>query len=118
MLALDAVDKNNGTMRIVKASHKWGKQYHPVRIGVGDMVDGAEDFDGAVPDIDTNLNEYDVISWNLSPGDCLAFHGKMLHGAFANISFDRRWRALSVRLTGDDIVWAPKNLCAYGNSLS
>ena len=72
------------------------------------MVDGAEDFDGAVPDIDTNLNEYDVISWNLSSGDCLAFHGKMLHGAFANISFDRRRRALSVRLTGDDIVWAPK----------
>ncbi len=50
--------------------------------------------DGAVPDIDANLNEYDVISWNLSPGDCLAFHGEMLHGAFANISFDRRWRAL------------------------
>ena len=68
-IPLDAVDKNNGTMRFVKGSHKWGKQFHPIRIGAGDMVDSAEDFDDAAPDIDSNLEEYDVILWNLSPGD-------------------------------------------------
>ena len=116
-IPLDAVDENNGTMRFVRGSHKWGKQYHPIRIGVGDMVDSAEDFNGAAPDIDANLNEYDVVSWDLSPGDCLAFHGKMLHGAYANMSLDKRRRALSVRLTGDDIVWAPKNYAPTESNL-
>ena len=116
-IPLDAVDKNNGAMRFVKGSHKWGKQFHPIRIGAGDMVDSAEDFDGAAPDIDANLNEYDVISWNLSPGDCLAFHGKMVHGAYANMSLDKRRRALSVRLTGDDIVWAPKSYAPTESNL-
>ena len=33
----------------------------------------------------------------------------MLHGAYANMSLDKRRRALSVRLTGDDIFWVPKS---------
>jgi ectoine hydroxylase-related dioxygenase (phytanoyl-CoA dioxygenase family) len=104
-IPIDPADEQNGTMRFAKGSHLWGKQFHPVRIGLGEIVDEAEDFDGPAPDIDANLDEYDVLSWNLSPGDCLAFHGKMLHAAYPNSSKDSRRRALALRLTGNDIVW-------------
>lgn len=104
-IPIDPVDENNGTMRFVKGSHLWGKQFHPVRIGLGDSIDKAEDFDGAVPDIDGNPDDYDVLSWNLSPGDCFAFHGKTVHGAYPNASANARRRALALRLTGNDIVW-------------
>ena len=104
-IPIDPVDENNGTMRFVKGSHLWGKQFHPVRIGLGEVVEEAEDFDGLAPDIDGHQDRYDVLSWSLSPGDCFAFHGKMLHAAFANSTVHKRRRAFSLRLTGDDIVW-------------
>jgi ectoine hydroxylase-related dioxygenase (phytanoyl-CoA dioxygenase family) len=116
-IPLDPVDEENGTMRFVRGSHLWGKQFHPVRIGVGDTVDAAENFDGAAPDIDADPAAYDTVSWDLVPGDCFAFHGKMLHGAFANLSLDARRRALSLRLTGDDIVWAPKSYAPTESNL-
>ena len=116
-IPLDPVDAQNGTMRFVKGSHLWGKQFHPVRIGAGDIIDGAEDFDGPAPDIDANPEGYEILSWDLIPGDCFVFHGKMLHGAFANLSLDARRRACSIRLTGDDIVWAPKKYAPTENVL-
>ena len=107
-IPLDPVNEENGTMRFVRGSHRWGKQFHPVRIGLGELVEEAEDFDGPAPDIDASPGDYDTASWELSPGDCLAFHGKTLHGAYANTSATARRRALSVRFTGDDIRWHPR----------
>ena len=104
-IPIDPVDESNGTMRFVKGSHLWGKQFHPVRIGLGEIVEEAEDFDGLAPDIDGHPDDHDILSWSLSPGDCFAFHGKTLHAAFANSTGHKRRRAFSLRLTGNDIVW-------------
>ncbi|NQV57827.1 MAG: phytanoyl-CoA dioxygenase family protein [Rhodospirillales bacterium] len=105
---LDPVAEDNGGMRFVKGSHAWGKEFQPVRIGLGDTPDDAEILDGPVPDIDGAPDKYEILSWDLAPGDCLAFHGRMVHGARPNTSADKRRRALSLRFTGDDIRWQPR----------
>jgi len=107
-IPLDTVDETNGTLRFAIGSHRWQKEFRPVLIGKGDVVEQAEEFDGLAPDIDADPEEYETRSWNLAPGDCLAFHGKMLHGAFPNLSSGSPRRAISIRLTGDDIVWTPR----------
>lgn len=107
-IPLDPVDQENGAMRFVKGSHRWGTQYQPVRIGLGELVEDAEKFDGPAPDIDGEPDKYDTVFWNLSVGDCLAFQGNILHGAFPNSSQSARRRALSVRFAGDDIRWQPR----------
>lgn len=105
---LDPVTATNGAMRFAAGSHRWGKLYHPVRIGKGDLIAEAEDLDGPAPDIDASPEQYRILSWDLDPGDILIFHGKTLHAAYPNASSDRRRRAVAVRFTGDDIRWRPR----------
>ncbi len=105
---LDPVTQDSGAMRFAAGSHRWGKLYHPVRIGKGDLIAQAEDLDGPVPDIDAEPEKYPVMTWDLQPGDILVFHGKTLHAARPNTTLDRRRRALAIRYTGDDIRWRPR----------
>ena len=46
-------------------------------------------------------NKYSIKSWNLKPGDAIAFNYATLHSAYGN-NFKNRSRAFSLRLTGDD----------------
>ena len=58
----------------------------------------------AIPDIDSEREQYDIKSWQLEPGDCIAFHFLTVHGAPENLSSHRR-RAFSARLLGDDATY-------------
>ncbi|MGE3247809.1 MAG: phytanoyl-CoA dioxygenase family protein [Beijerinckiaceae bacterium] len=107
-IPLDPVTQANGAMRFAAGSHLWGKLFHPVRIGKGDLIEEAEKLDGPVPDIDGEPEKYRVVSWDVAPGDVLVFNGKTLHAATPNTTSDRRRRALAVRFTGDDIRWRPR----------
>lgn len=107
-IPLDTVTEATGAMKFVKGSHRWGKLFHPIRIGDGNLVDQAEALDGPAPDIDAEPDKYDIELYELEPGDAIAFHGKSLHAATANRSADRRRRALSLRFGGDDIRWNPR----------
>ena len=108
-IAIDAADEVNGTLRFIPGSRQWGKEFQPVRISLGDSPDAVEPFDGPAPDVDATPEKYETRSWSLAPGDCLAFHGKMLHGAYPNASPDARRRAISLRFAGDDIRWQPRS---------
>ena len=105
---LDPVTEQNGAMKFVKGSHLWGKLFHPIRIGDGDLVAQAEKLDGPAPDIDAKPENYDIELFEMEPGDCIAFHGAILHAATPNLSADIRRRALSLRFAGNDITWNPR----------
>ncbi|MEE2760022.1 MAG: phytanoyl-CoA dioxygenase family protein [Pseudomonadota bacterium] len=107
-IAIDTADEGNGTLRFVPGSHRWGKEFQPVRIGIGDSPETVEGFDGPAPDVDGKPDIYETCSWNLASGDCIAFHGRMLHGAYPNASRNSRRRAISLRFAGDDIRWQPR----------
>jgi len=53
---------------------------------------------------------YTFLSWNMEPGDMLIIHPRTLHYSAGNPLDD--WRiAISVRVFGDDIRWAPRPDC-------
>ncbi|MEE8333513.1 MAG: phytanoyl-CoA dioxygenase family protein [Alphaproteobacteria bacterium] len=107
-IPLDPATEENGTLKFVKGSQRWGKMYRPIRIGLGDIVEEADELDGPAPDIDAEPEKYDIETIELDPGDCVAFHAAILHAATPNLSATMRRRALAVRFAGDDITWQPR----------
>ena len=60
-----------------------------------------------VPDISSSKEDYDIASWELNPGDLIAFNFSIIHGVPGNTSSNRR-RAFSVRFVGDDATFAKR----------
>jgi len=82
----------SATVSVVRGSHRWNVEYRPVepgdvdareeQIGGGFSYDSG-DFDGRLPKV-PRIAEYpdsfDLLSWDVQPGDVLAFNGNILHG--------------------------------------
>ena len=73
------------------ANSKWQKQ--------GQGVD--------VPDIESAREQFNIVGWDVSPGDALIFSAWTLHWAPGNASLDKRRAAISTRWLGDDAIWSP-----------
>ena len=58
-----------------------------------------------LPDIEADRSAFQIIGWELEPGDAVFFHMLALHAAGGA---DRRRRAFSIRFLGDDAVHAPR----------
>ncbi|MCG6902973.1 MAG: phytanoyl-CoA dioxygenase family protein [Rhodobacter sp.] len=95
---LDPVPRER-TIEYVAGSHLWGKEFKPERFDGTDLRAG--DTSEAVPDVDANRENLDIVGWDMQPGDAVAFDFRTLHGAPANASPVRR-RVISVRWVGDD----------------
>ena len=107
-VAFDPVTLDNGGLEFIRGSHKLSKWYRPFDSDeagrmttpfIGDDDDQYED----LPDFDTNRSQYDIVSWDMQPGDAIAFHSLAVHGARANNRPDLRRRAYAVRMTGRDV---------------
>ena len=60
------------------------------------------------PDIEADREKYDIVGFDMEPGDALIFSAWVLHGARGNSSTDLRRAALSTRWLGDDAIWDPR----------
>jgi ectoine hydroxylase-related dioxygenase (phytanoyl-CoA dioxygenase family) len=103
---LDPVNKQT-CLEVVRASHDWGKWFVPVLFRNNHGFENNDPRYEAVPDMQTTSANYDYLSWDMQPGDCIAFHGLSLHGAAGNPGLKSR-RALSTTWLGDDAVFAPR----------
>ena len=65
------------------------------------------DSDAYRPVPDPDAEGMRILEWDMEPGDAVAFHFDMLHGARGNVS-DRRRRAFSLRLVGEDARYAAR----------
>ena len=89
----------DATLRCVAGSHRWPREVLPTRWLAETSFYPDEDSYMPVPDPDAeNMN---VLEWEMEPGDAVAFHYRVLHGARGNETTQRR-RAFSLRLLGDD----------------
>ncbi len=85
------------TLRCVAGSHRWENDVQPTR-----WVSEAAFFEGDyLPAPDPEIEGMPIRDWEMAAGDAVAFHFRTLHGARGNHS-DRRRRAFSLRLVGDD----------------
>ena len=94
---VDAV--TDATLRCVAGSHKWSKPVLPTRWLNEDKFYKNTVKYMPVPDPDAEGMK--VLEWDMDPGDAVAFHYRILHGARGNETKKRR-RAFSLRLVGDD----------------
>ena len=98
---------SDATLRCVAGSHRWARPVLPVRwLAEDDFYPNPEDY-LPVPDPDGEPGKYRVLEWPMQPGDAVAFHFRMLHGARGNLAARRR-RAFSLRFVGDDARYAER----------
>jgi len=94
---VDAV--TDATLRCVAGSHKWSKPVLPTRWLNEDKF--YKDTVKYMPVPDPDAEGMKILEWDMDPGDAVAFHYGILHGARGNETKKRR-RAFSLRLVGDD----------------
>ncbi len=87
------------TLRCVAGSHHWPKPVLPTRwLSEDSFYPNEEDY---MPVPDPDADGMEIREWDMKPGDAVAFHFNILHGARGNQTSDRR-RAFSLRMVGDD----------------
>lgn len=106
-IALDITTADNGRLEFVRGSHKWDRWFQPEVFGKTDAITQYErnpEFED-IPDIEADREDYDIISWDLEPGDVYVFHAMTVHGAGGNTLSNRRRRGYTIRYIGDDVVY-------------
>ena len=106
-VALDPVTGDNGALEFIRGSHRWGRWFQPEAFGptLGfDEYEQNPDYE-PIPNIDVTRDSYDIVSWDLEPGDMYAFNALTVHGATGNRTEETRRRGYAVRFTGDDAVY-------------
>ena len=88
-------------LEFVRGSHKGPIYNQPAVEGASGNVDADKHQLG---DIEADRGKWDIISWNITPGDVIIFHVNTLHGGSATAG--QRRRTLSLRFFGDDAVYA------------
>ena len=99
-IPLDPVPKER-SVEFIRGSHKWGRWFTPTKF-IGVDYDRDDEGFETMPDIEADRDAYDIASFALEPGDCVAFHFRTIHGAPGNASTTTWRRAISFRWTGDD----------------
>ncbi len=99
---LDVIKKDT-CPEYISNSHKWTKQFLPTKF-FGNSYDKLDSEFEKIPDIENNKENYSIESYELNPGDAIAFNFATVHGAPENNSDNKR-RAFSARYTGDDATY-------------
>lgn len=97
------------SLEFVRGSHDWGGYYAPKPFD--DEPDWTSNFEGEeCPDVEAARSDYDIVGFDVEPGDALIFSSWIVHGSPGNSSPNRRV-AMSTRWLGDDAVWHPHAGC-------
>jgi len=107
------------TLEIVRGSHLWNVIYDTSGAAPSGIEKGGEGgaftYDGIgddrlspVPDIEGHRDSFDILSWDVEPGDAVIFHGNILHGAsgrkdhpHSRRAFATMWGGPSLRYQGE-----------------
>lgn len=106
--SVDPVDASSSALEFVAGSHRWPQRFRAIAIDGTDLTTGTKMDE--IPDIDADRSKFDILSWELEPGDALLFHGLTLHGSRGNHSKNSKRRAIATRWCGDDITYAPTSV--------
>jgi ectoine hydroxylase-related dioxygenase (phytanoyl-CoA dioxygenase family) len=68
-----------------------------------DQVDFSKIAEQEFPDIKADPERFGVVSWDMRPGDCIAFNGRTMHGGSGKLDNDRDLRVFTTKWAGDDI---------------
>jgi ectoine hydroxylase-related dioxygenase (phytanoyl-CoA dioxygenase family) len=102
------------TVQVVRGSHKWGIVFNtlPAQTNVLKTAEkgGKFTYDGmrddslpSMPDVAKYRDSFDILSWDVEPGDALVFNGNMLHGAEGRPMHGSPRRAFASMWGGPDL---------------
>jgi ectoine hydroxylase-related dioxygenase (phytanoyl-CoA dioxygenase family) len=97
-LPLDAVSRAE-SLQLVKGSHTWNL-CAPIEFASKAKYAGSEAHTESVPVIDGK--GYELLSWDMQPGDCILFSARTLHGSAAYPPTTGPRRVYVTRWIGDD----------------
>ena len=103
-IALDSVTSETGRLEFVRGSHRFGSRFQAVGVRAdATLLDpGHESIE------DSDRSHWELVGYDLEPGDALVFHALTLHGAAGNNSAEVPRRGYVSRWAGDDVVFAPR----------
>jgi hypothetical protein len=103
-ITLDPLPKEH-CLEFVRGSHK-GTLYNGSSFSANDDTDPLYKQSPLprLPDIQANRGDFDIVSWDLTPGDIIVFHLGILHGG-GGTSPGLRRRTASLRFMGPDVVY-------------
>lgn len=105
-MPLDPVEKRSA-LEFVRGSHRWTDRYEQTNFGAmtGDDRDQVQFDAGAVPfpDVEGQRDDYDIVSWDMEPGDVAIFNARMIHGGSGLLADDRELRVFNTQWLGDDV---------------
>lgn len=94
-------------LEVVRGSHLWDQNFRQPNFGAmtGDARDQVVFSDETVPipDIESNRSEFEILSWDMEPGDVLCFNGRAVHGGSGNLPDDRELKVFNTKWLGDDV---------------
>ena len=97
-------------LEFVKGSHAWDVRYAQTNFGAltGDerdqvVYDQVEDNLEPFPDIEGNREQYEILSWDMEPGDVAIFNARMIHGGSGLLHPDRDLKVFNTQWLGDDV---------------
>ncbi|MBP6013268.1 MAG: phytanoyl-CoA dioxygenase family protein [Alphaproteobacteria bacterium] len=98
---VDACGRQSGALGYVRGSHRWGKTFKPNTFMSRLTMPNAEGDE--LPDIDNNESDYDIVYFEVEPGDVVIHHLRTVHGSHGNASTTRTRRAASLRYVGEQV---------------
>ena len=106
-LPLESVGKENG-IAFVRGSHLWDKLFMRVRFADGHPSYEPTEVAGRTyhppPDVNADPQAFDLLQWDLEPGDCIFFDMRTLHGGLSSVTPTKTVRRFTLRMTAPDGV--------------
>ena len=102
--------KKENALAYVPGSHRMDSVFYQYNFGSlnpdgkenVDQVDFTGIGEAEIPDIDADPSKYGVVSWDMAPGDCVAFNSRIIHGGSGKLDEDRELRVFTTKWLGDD----------------
>ena len=100
--------KKKNCLSFVPGSHLFKSVFNQKNFGEltgnpKDQVDFSKVADQEFPDINADPESYGVVSWELQPGDCIAFNGRTMHGGSGKLDNDTSLKVFTTKWMGDDV---------------
>lgn len=103
------------SFRVIRGSHLWNVFYRPVilpdaieEVESSEFAYASAEFDDSLPimpDFDKYPDSFEIISWDLEPGDVLVFNANTIHASGGGIDYQSPQRGIGVFFGADDVIY-------------
>ena len=106
-MPLVEVEKKSA-LEFICGSHRWAHKHKQTNFGAltgdpKDLVVFSNKGTVPFPDIDGHRDEYEILSWDMEPGDAVFFNARIIHGGSGNLDLGRGLKVFNSQWLGDDV---------------